>query len=237
MSSPGENPVASIALVNQALQSLGLAGAPPAAVYADVDRIVAFLQQINAQQKVNVTVTGKISEILCEYGLRASTTQNGSAYARMPAYWKWVGDYYVLGDPFNLIVSVKSFTAKERLLASGSGNALSPTVGWGLFKDVREFSYDRLVSYAYRSFVAIYAPGTTCQRLSPQAAQFSNINGNPLMRPLSQFVQEMGVYLTPVTPICSVSGCGGLSARPEGVGGTLFDGGGLPRVPLSPSLA
>jgi len=43
--------------------------------------------------------------------------------------------------------------------------------------------------------------------------------------------------LDPVTTIGSVSGRGGLSARPEGVGGPLLDGGGLPGVALSTSLA
>jgi len=48
---------------------------------------------------------------------------------------------------------------------------------------------------------------------------------------------EMGIYLTPVTPTCSVPGCGGLSARSAGVGGALFDRSGLPEVSVSASLA
>jgi hypothetical protein len=48
---------------------------------------------------------------------------------------------------------------------------------------------------------------------------------------------EMGIYLTPVTTICSVFGRGRLSAEPAGVGDTLFDRGGLPGILVSTSLA
>ena len=54
--------------------------------------------------------------------------------------WKWMGDFYVRGEPFNTIVTVKSFKAKERLLSSGTGNLLSPTIGFGLFDDPAEWS-------------------------------------------------------------------------------------------------
>ena len=47
----------------------------------------------------------------------------------------------------------------------------------------------------------------------------------------------MGIYLTQVTTSCSVFGRGGLSARPAGVGGPVFDRGGLPGVPVSTALA
>jgi hypothetical protein len=116
---------------------------------------------------------------------------NGGFFDPMPRYWKWVGDFYLLGEPFNIIVSVKSFAAKERLLASGSGNLLSPTVGWGLFTRPQEFSYARLVSYAYRGFAAIYAPAALIQALPAEATAFTNINGHPLMRDLAAFVADI----------------------------------------------
>ena len=47
----------------------------------------------------------------------------------------------------------------------------------------------------------------------------------------------MGIYLTQVTTTCSVSGRGGLSARPVGTGGPVFDRGGLPGVSVSTALA
>jgi len=109
----------------------------------------------------------------------------------MPDYWKWVGDFYLVGEPFNLIISVKSFAARERLLASGSGNLLSPTVGWGLFNEPAEFSYDRVVSYAYRGFIAIYAPAALIQQLPADVMQFTNINGNPLLPYLATIVHDI----------------------------------------------
>jgi hypothetical protein len=184
--------MAAAALVNGAIAALGLEGQPPAAVYAQIDAIVEYLQAINAQNPIPAATTGNISERLCRYGLEAAIAgPNGGTFDRMPDYWKWVGDFYLLGEPFNLIVSVKSFAARERLLASGSGNLLSPTVGWGLFNEPAEFSYDRLVSYAYRGFIAIYAPAALTQALPANALAFTNINGNPLMRDLATMVPNI----------------------------------------------
>ncbi len=178
--------------VNAALAALGLVGQPSAAIYAQIDPIVAHLQQVNAQNPIPAATTGNISERLCRFGLEAGVAgPNGGAFDRMPDYWKWVGDFYLLGEPFNIIVSVKSFAARERLLASGSGNLLSPTVGWGLFNQPAEFSYDRLVSYAYRGFNAIYAPAALIQALPANVMAFTNINGNPLMRDLAALVGDI----------------------------------------------
>jgi len=184
--------MAAAALLNGALAALHLENQAAAAIYGQIDAIVAHLQQVNAQQRIDVVVTGNISERLCRYGLEAATAgPNGGTFERMPRYWKWVGDFYLLGDPFNLIVSVKSFKAKERLLASGSGNLLSPTVGWGLFDQPDEFSYDRVLSYAYRGFTAIYAPAALIQALPANVAGFTNINGHALMRDLANFVPDV----------------------------------------------
>lgn len=184
--------MAGAALVNGALAALGLEGEPPAATYTQIDQIVAHLQAINAQQRIDVVVTGNISERLCRYGLEAAVTgPNGGTYDRMPRYWKWVGDFYLLGEPFNIIISVKSFTARDRLLASGSGNLLSPTIGWGLFNQPDEFTYERVVSYAYRGFMAIYAPAALIHALPANVLAFTNINGNALMRDLADFVPNI----------------------------------------------
>jgi hypothetical protein len=184
--------MAGAALVNGALAALGLEGQPAAAIYTQIDALVAHLHAINAQQRIDVVVTGNISERLCRYGLEAAVAgPNGGTFDRMPRYWKWVGDFYLLGEPFNVIISVKSFTARDRLLASGSGNLLSPTVGWGLFNQPAEFSYDRVVSYAYRGFTAIYAPAALIQALPPNVTNFTNINGNPLMRDLAALVADV----------------------------------------------
>ena len=69
--------------------------------------------------------------------------------------WKWLGDFVLLGYPLNIIISVKSFTAKERLLVSGTGSTLTPTIGFGLFKNPSEFKSSRLHSYILRGFLAI----------------------------------------------------------------------------------
>jgi len=178
--------------VNAALAALHLEGQPPAAIYAQIDAIVAHLQAVNAEHPIPAATTGNISERLCRYGLQAGITgPNSGAFEQMPDYWKWVGDFYLLGAPFNIIVSVKSFAARERLLASRSGNLLSPTVGWGLFNQPAEFSYDRLVSYAYRGFAAIYAPTALIQALPANVMAFTNINGNPLMRDLAALVADV----------------------------------------------
>ena len=47
----------------------------------------------------------------------------------------------------------------------------------------------------------------------------------------------MGIYLTQVTTTCSVLGRGGLSPRPAGDGGPVFDRSGLSGVSVSAALA
>lgn len=184
--------------VNAALAALHLEGQPPDVIYAQIDAIVAHLQAVNAEHPIPAATTGNISERLCRYGLQAAVDgPNGGAFEQMPDYWKWVGDFYLLGAPFNIIVSVKSFAARERLLASGSGNLLSPTVGWGLFNQPAEFGYDRVFSYAYRGFSAIYAPTALIQALPANVMQFTNINGNPLMRDLAALVADVQHMMGP----------------------------------------
>lgn len=106
--------------------------------------------------------------------------------------WKWLGDVLLPGHPFDVIVSVKSFRARERLLASGSGSLLAPTIGWGLFEDPKEWSANRLQSYLYRGFVAIYMPSSTFDDLLPDAGSVENINGNRLLRKLHEFPGDLG---------------------------------------------
>src|ERR1700728_2664930 len=157
------------ALVNEALAALRIGGERPDVIYAHINDIVAYLQRKNARATINVTVTGWISERLCSFGLEAVVAgPHRGAFDRMARHWKWIGDFYLLGEPFNTIISVKSFKAKERLLASGTGNLLSPVVGWGLFDDPSEFSYERIVSYAFRGFMAIYAPDALTADLQPE---------------------------------------------------------------------
>jgi hypothetical protein len=184
--------VVAAAHVEAALAALNLTNSPPADVYNQIGEIVSHLQQVHAQAPIAGNVTGNISERLCRYGLQAAVAgPNGGSFQTMPQRWKWVGDFYLEGHPFNVIISVKSFKARERLLASGSGNLLSPTIAWGLFDNAAEFSYNRVVSYAYRAFVAIYAPATLFQSLPEPVLSFTNVNGRPLLRNLSHFVADI----------------------------------------------
>jgi hypothetical protein len=191
--------MAATALVNAALAALGIANQPPEIVYGQITEIVAHLQHVNAEHPIDKTVTGAISEHLCRYGLQAAVGgPNGGTFARMPRYWKWVGDFYVLGEPFNTVISVKSFKARERLLTSGTGNLLSPTLGWGLFNRADEFSYQRVVSYAYRGFIAIYAPAILLDAIPADVLGFTNINGTALIRSLPAFVTDLRQAMTPL---------------------------------------
>src|SRR3989442_1603369 len=49
--------------------------------------------------------------------------------------------------------------------------------------------------------------------------------------------QEGGIYLTQVTTTCSMVADGGLPAKPGGVRGSVCDGWGLPRLPVSAAMA
>lgn len=184
--------------INAALAALNLVGSPPDIIYAHVDQIVAHLENINAANPIPGVVTGNISERLCRYGLQTAVSgANAGTVSRMPRVWKWIGDFYVQGDPFNLIISVKSFAARERLLASGTGNLLSPTVAWGLFNEPDEFTYDRMLSYAYRAFIAIYAPSALLAALPQNVLGFTNVNGTPMLRALHDFPGQIQAAIQP----------------------------------------
>jgi hypothetical protein len=185
-------PTQATTLINQALAGLGIVGQSPAELYANVNQILHYLEtEVNATTPIAVGTTGTILEQLCRYGLEAGVAGTTAVVHRMPQQWKWVGDFSISGDPFNLVVSVKSFKARERLLASGSGSALSPTIGWGAFNDPAEFTASRITSYAYRGFVAIYMPATTRTGLTVEALNFTNINGRPFIRAHADLVSNI----------------------------------------------
>ena len=145
------------------------------------------LQHINQQDTIHEKTTGTISERLCELALRAKV----QGYSRITEDWNWMADFSLLGKPFNLLISVKSFKAKERLLVSGSGNILSPSVGWGLFDDVTEWTVDRVRKYLYRGFIGIYMPSNLYSQLSREAKRIRNINGKPLLRNVENFMRDL----------------------------------------------
>jgi len=157
-------------------------------IWKNIELIVDELASINEKDTINVKTTGTITERLCESILKATVPDT---YATLPRHWKWVGDFYIEGIPFNLIISVKSFKAKERLMASGSGNILSPTIGFGLFNDKLEWNYDRVARYPFRAFLSIYMPAQTIKKLEPEVQSFQNMNGKPFIRNLYNFKDDI----------------------------------------------
>ena len=104
---------------------------------------------------------------------------------------KWLGDYIMLGAPFNVVISVKSYKAKERLLVSGSGSLLVPTIGWGLFDDPTEFKLERLKNYLYRGFIAIYMPKSTLKLLDNDSKKLENTHKEIFIRPIENLISDI----------------------------------------------
>ena len=152
-------------ILNSVYQQLGIQNATDIQKYNRINNIVIELQNRNARRRIGVKTTGTISERLCELALKSSVP---TIYNTLGRDWKWIGDFSILGNPFNLIISAKSFKARERLMASGSGNVLSPTVGWGLFDDANEWTRPRIKGYLFRAFIVIYMPSRLLQQL-PEA--------------------------------------------------------------------
>lgn len=177
-------------ILNGVYDTLGLSTATVSEKYAKVLEIVTELEKSNSKSKIAVGTTGTISERLCKLGIDAVLPLTG----KMRPYgtnWKWLGDFLLPGEPYDIAVSVKSFKAKERLLASGTGSFLTPTIGWGLLNDSKEWSEDRSRSYLYRGFVAIYMPELTLNKVGTAAKKVLNINGKPLLRNLGNFSQDL----------------------------------------------
>jgi hypothetical protein len=175
-------------ILNQVYKELKISSSNEAQKYKAINKIVANLQVKNSKSTIDPKTTGTISERLCELALKASVPK---IYNRITTEWNWMADFSLLGNPFNLLVSVKSFKAKERLLVSGSGNILSPTVGWGLFDDPNEWTEARTRIYLFRSFIAIYVPDNLYKAISTAAKKINNINGNPFLRKIDDFVQDL----------------------------------------------
>lgn len=179
-------------LLEDAFKTLSLDGKPPSTKYLSIPRIVAHLHTVNASKKISVGTTGTISERLCTIGLeQVQESIPNFGYRRFGKDWQWIGDILVPGHPYDLAISVKSYKAKERLLASGTGSLLSPTIGWGLFDDSTEWSTERTKSYLYRGFIAIYMPIDTLKRVATTTRQITNINGKHLLRDLQNFPNDI----------------------------------------------
>jgi hypothetical protein len=109
--------------------------------------------------------------------------------------WKALGDILVPCAPTNLVISIKSEAARERLLYSS--NSIEG-VGFGFFSDASEFwTVSRMTLFKRMGFSAIYMPGDTCQQvmehleLQGTTQHAININGRPLYRPFAEFGDDM----------------------------------------------
>ena len=174
-------------LLYEVCNDLGVDPRDPKEIYNNILQIRDKLDEINLKKAILVGTTGTITERLCEAGLMSINAN----YGKLPQNWKWVGDFYIESIPFNVIISVKSFKAKERLLSSGSGNYLSPTIGYGLFNDVNEFKIKRLAMYPFRAFIAIYMPSDTYNLLEEDAKNLRNINNQLFIRKLENFTDDL----------------------------------------------
>lgn len=108
---------------------------------------------------------------------------------------KLYGDFLIPSAPHNLLISVKSEAARERLIVSG--NRLE-SVAFGFFNDPSEFwTENRMLLLKRWGFVAVYMPTNTLLSLNAEldstgrAPQAININGRPLFRDLSAFGADM----------------------------------------------
>lgn len=157
--------------------------------FAAIYPLIEELRKINEKSTISVGTTGTITDRICEWALQI--VGEDIFYRLTKKEVKWLGDYGLLGYPLNIIVSVKSFKAKERLLMSGTGSQLVPTIGFGLFDDSSEFSVARLTSYRLRGFLAIYMPQSTLDQLPIHSQEFLNWNSTVLLRPCQQLPLDL----------------------------------------------
>lgn len=178
--------------LTQVYMDVGIAGTSDQAKYDHLSQIVERLAELNRTSSIDKKTTGTISERLCKLGLYPLTTAGFAPLRKFGKGWGWLGDFLLPGHPYDVAVSVKSYSAKERLLASGTGSLLTPTIGWGLFERTSEWSENRTISYLYRGFLAIYMPSRTLISLTPAARHIMNNNGKPLLRNVDEFPADLG---------------------------------------------
>lgn len=108
---------------------------------------------------------------------------------------KALGDILVPCAPTNIVISIKSEVARERLLYSA--NSIEG-VGFGFFKEPQEFwTVSRMSLFKRMGFSAIYMPDGTHKAVVDHLAgegttrHAVNINGSDLYRPLTVFGDDM----------------------------------------------
>ena len=105
------------------------------------------------------------------------------------------GDILLPCGPTNLVISVKSEAARERLLYSS--NSIEG-IGFGFFNQPEEFwSESRMNLYKRMGFSAIYLPDDTHAAINAKLVlggiqgKAVNVNGTALYRPLTAFTTDM----------------------------------------------
>ena len=176
-------------LLQRALQQLKIENKSSEEKFNNIYKLMPVLDSFNKEELFSVSTTGTISERICGWALDAALPDG---YFRNTSNEdKWLGDYIMLGAPFNVVISVKSYKAKERLLVSGSGSLLVPTIGWGLFDDPTEFKLERLKNYLYRGFIAIYMPKSTLKLLDSNSKKLENTHKEIFIRPIENLVSDI----------------------------------------------
>lgn len=164
-------------IFDETMRRSGFETASPQEQYDHIYEILAARDAVHtdiiaAGLKEDVKVTGAVTELICKIALEASAP---TRYDTLPKTWDWIGDFAIMGSPFNLFVSVKSYKAKERLIVSGTGQNAAPVVGYGLFDDPTEWSPDRVKQYKQRGFVAIYMPKSLYNTLASMSSEAPNL--------------------------------------------------------------
>jgi hypothetical protein len=154
---------------------------------------------------------GKVMEMLCSEVLASAglpaMISGGSGWPewQMPGHillnegkmssLQALGDILVPCAPTNLVISVKSEVARERLLYSA--NSIEG-IGFGFFREPEEFwTQSRMSLFKRMGFTAIYMPDDTHAAVMQRVAQNGlhahavNINGTALYRPLTVFGEDM----------------------------------------------
>lgn len=174
-----------------AYKTCGVAGLTSRNKYQQIDRINHELDKINSKltKPMNVKTTGTINERLVRLALEGFAPSVW--YELHEKKYQWLGDFALQGYPLSVVISVKSFKAKERLLVSGTGSLHAPTIGWGRFDDQKEFSVARLEAYLFRGFLCIYMPLQTIKKLSVDARNLKNFYGNDFIRDINSFGRDL----------------------------------------------
>lgn len=157
------------------------------------------------------TASGTVMELICSEVLqnegipRMPLDAEGWPVWQLPGHalmnlgkfsdWKALGDILIPCAPTNLVISVKTESARERLLYSS--NSIEG-VGFGFFDQPNEFwTESRMTLFKRMGFTAIYMPDNTHHQVMlhleehETSVHATNISGRPLYRPLTQFGKDM----------------------------------------------